>query len=355
MSWMDNFTSRLGDFGYGIDQVGRRNALKQALMQAGLRMMGGAQTEGFGALAPALAEGLSAYQGGLGDQFKLARQREEDDLRRDQFARQEALTQAQIDNYQADNERARTDALAKAAALKAKVEERRAALAALPEEKRARLAPLVGSDDFDRYLYEATEPPKVEDPKAPTVRDFEDGTTRQWDHGKSEWVVLARRPPKEPDAPKVDEGGMTPGEQRYDASLRARQQAIYRAYMDRINVKNKLHLEKPEAQPQYSIPLPDAWERAEVLARRQMGGGAAPAPAQKRQAAAPTAGRPAPAPTIDPDEVSDVRDMLRDLADPATREKLGLGAYGSAEEAAAALLRRSGRPLSLLAAAKVRR
>lgn len=187
---LDRLAGRLSDFGYGSGEEDKRAALRRALAAMGARMASGALTEGTAALAPAIAQGFAGYQQGLSDLNQQHRQERGDELQAEQLERQNRIADAQIENYEADNQRAANDAAARLQARKDLIEGRRAALEKLTPEQRARLEPHVGDEKFDDRLWEITKPPEI--PKPEGGFTLGEGQVRYGPDGK----VIATGPPK---------------------------------------------------------------------------------------------------------------------------------------------------------------
>lgn len=187
---LDRVADRMSDMGYGGGEEARRNALRRALGAMGARMAAGATKEGFGALAPAVGAGLESYQGGLVEQrdrrdqeAKLAQQAEQE---RVQGEYTQALTE-QLRGKPGAAEAERRRLLQERAAL---IASRREALAGLGDpELEKRLGPLVGSEKFDDYFFEAT---GKETPKPPEGFTLGEGQVRYDAQGN----VIARGPAK---------------------------------------------------------------------------------------------------------------------------------------------------------------
>src|SRR4051812_31013457 len=62
---LSRFASRLGGFGTATTDDERKQALRQAMIQAGLTMASNAGSHGYGAIAPALLGGFATYRGAV--------------------------------------------------------------------------------------------------------------------------------------------------------------------------------------------------------------------------------------------------------------------------------------------------
>lgn len=216
------------------EEAARKRASREGIGAFGLALLAGA---GKGDYAGSIAEGLAAMQQArrlrYQDERQEFRQGAQERLARDTYERQNRLTDAQIRNYEDDNERARRALEAKTEAERAEIVKQQQVVAGLPPEQRARLAPLIGTENFYRDYWEATKPeepdkpyrtqvgrslielgpdgkPKVlytapRDPESgggggeriPTTRQFADGTTRQWNPAARTWDILAKAGPTE--------------------------------------------------------------------------------------------------------------------------------------------------------------
>lgn len=173
------------DFGLGFDEEARRRAMKEALVDAGLTVMSRAGREGFAAFAPGAASFIDGYRQNLGRMDQDRRQAREDEL-------EEEYRQARI----ADLDNRRLEREGEETSKQAEIQSRKEAIARIADDKvRGELELRVGQPDFWKVYDARTAPPK--EPKAPEVRNFEDGTTRQWDPVAGDWKVLARKAPKE--------------------------------------------------------------------------------------------------------------------------------------------------------------
>jgi len=179
-----------------FDEEGARQRARRAGLGAlGVALLAGA---GKGDYAGSLAQGLAAMAAERDRRYQEERgqyrQDQQDRLAREAYERQNRLTQAQIDNYDADNRRAEEVSRAQAAAREAEVATQRDIVNALPPgANRDRLAQLVGSppDDFRRYYWEITAPPKPKDPErmriGNDVLEFpQEGQPRVVYHGQPE-------------------------------------------------------------------------------------------------------------------------------------------------------------------------
>jgi hypothetical protein len=152
-----------------FDEAGaQRRARRAGLGALGVALLAGA---GKGDYAGSLAEGLAAMAATRQQRFEgersQFRQDSQERLAREAYERQNRLTQAQIENYEADNERAQQAAEAQAEARQAEVVRQQEIVEALPPgEQRDRLARLIGAppDDFRRYYWEITAPAKPKEP-----------------------------------------------------------------------------------------------------------------------------------------------------------------------------------------------
>lgn len=212
-------------------EAAERDARRQGLGALGIALLKGAPTGDFaGSLAEGLAGMAETRHRLMQEAEQEDRQRRQDELARDSYERQVRLTDAQIRNFEEDNERARQTLEAKTEAERAEIVKQQQVVAGLPPEQRARLAPLIGTDSFYRDYWEATKPEEPEKPyrtqvgrslieigpdgkpnvlytapadpsgggeRIPTTRQFADGTTRQWNPEARSWDVMAKAGPTE--------------------------------------------------------------------------------------------------------------------------------------------------------------
>lgn len=280
---------RFGDFGLGFDDDARRQAMRSALVDAGLTIMGKASTEGFGGLDDGFGAFVSGYRGNLErmDEEREERRRQalEEELRRERLA---SLAEGREDR--ADR---RADREAGAAAREEERAARKAALEQIEDNKvRGELELRIAQPNFWEVLDKRTA-----SPKAPETRNFSDGTTRVWDPVAGDWRVESSKPPKAEKGDDYDTGFAAAGRILGDsaASMEAARKAALKradAEITRIRKEN----EKGEAEP---LPLPDRMKLANSFLLEELEGTrferGLPAPV-KPGATAPALSRPAAAP-----------------------------------------------------------
>jgi hypothetical protein len=211
-------------------EAARRDARRQGLGALGIALLKGAPTGDFaGSLAEGFAGAMETRHRLLQEAEQRGRLTRQERLSRDAYDRQNRLTDAQIRNYEDDNERARQALEAKTQGERDEITKQQQVVAGLPPEQRSRLAPLIGTDAFYRDYWEATKPAEPEKPyrtqvgrnlveigadgkpqvlytapadpsgsggeKVPTTRQFADGTTRQWNPESHSWDVMAKAAP----------------------------------------------------------------------------------------------------------------------------------------------------------------
>jgi hypothetical protein len=280
----------LTDFGLGFDEEERRQAMRQALVEAGMAIMGRAPTEGFGAFGAGGTAFLGGYRSSLEDMDKRRRQQREDELE-DQYRKErtESYKAATEDRLERGKERDEEKA-----ARKADLDARKAAIAEIADDKvRGELELRIAQPNFWEVYDKRTEPAK--DKKAPEVRNFEDGTTREWDPMTGDWKVLARKPPERNDAPSLSEAMASSRSKREaSASADARKAALKRADAEIANLRKQ---NRKGTAPEVPIParleLAKKYEIAELGASRYR---EALPPLSSAPQAAPA--RPAPMPMM---------------------------------------------------------
>lgn len=246
-----------------FDEAGAQQRARRAGLGAlGVALLAGA---GKGDYAGSLAEGLAAMAATRQQRFQEERgqfrQDAQDRLARDAYDRQNRMTEAQIRNYGADNERARMAAEAQSEGLRAEIAKQEEFVASLPPDLQTRLKPLIGTKELYPTYVEATKPKDPEKPimfdlspgetryayqdgkvvpimsrppapdrggsgdsgKAPTTRPFSDGTTRQWNPETKSWDVLAR---STPNTEQIHDDIATAFDRRYNAWLRLRMEGV---------------------------------------------------------------------------------------------------------------------------------
>lgn len=237
---LDRIAAKMGDAGYGGGEDAKRTALRRALGAMGSRMVAGSMKEGFGALAPAVSAGYSAYSGDLAGQKEQRDQDAKDAAAAAVAAQKEGVQERYTRALTAQAESgitSKADAVAaakqKVAARAALIAGRRDAVGKLSPDVQKRLAPLIGADDFDKFYFDATgiEAPAKNDirnvggdlvqvnpdsttkvlyrspvapasggggeGKAPTTRNMADGTTAQWNPGTNSWETIATKTGKD--------------------------------------------------------------------------------------------------------------------------------------------------------------
>lgn len=297
---------RFGDFGLGLDDDARRQAMREALVDAGLTIMSRAGTEGFGSLQHGLGSFVGGYRDSLGrmDQEREERRREalEEEYRQERL---ESLRQAREDRLQRGEEREVSKA-----ERERELGARRQALEAIADDKvRGELELRIAQPNFWEVLDRKTAPPS-----APTTRDFPDGTERQWDPVAGEWKVIARKPPKE-EGESYDPGFASAGRilsASADSMEDARESALKRA--DAMIAEIRKQNAEKTAEP---VPIPDRLtlarklEQEELEAARYRRG--LPPPVK------PGAAPPAPPPTAAPGPPASSLPPLPTTAGPAGR------------------------------------
>lgn len=181
------------------EKAAHAHARREGLGALGVALLAGA---GRGDFAGSLAEGLAAmaattrqrYQ----DEQNQFRQTAQERLARETYDRQNRLTDAQIKNYGADNDRARLAAEAQAKEREAEITHQQNVVAHLPPEQRDRLAPLVGTKDFYSSYWEVTKPAPTPKPEEPLHIGRE--LVVKGDDGKYHSVYTA---PAEPSSPRM--------------------------------------------------------------------------------------------------------------------------------------------------------
>lgn len=282
---------RFGDFGLGLDDDARRQAMRAALVDAGLTIMGRASTEGFGGLDDGFGAFVSGYRGNLEEaaerREEQRRQALEDEMRRERLA---SLAEGREDR--ADR---RADREATAAAREEERAARRAALDQIEDDKvRGELELRIAQPNFWEVLDR-----KTALPSAPTTRDFPDGTERQWDPVAGDWKVVARKPPK-PEGASDDPGFAGAGRILGDSAASmeaARKAALKRADAEITQIRKEN--EKGEAEP---LPIPDRMKLANSFILEELEGArferGLPSPSKPGAAAPPRPPAPvAPPPT----------------------------------------------------------
>lgn len=122
---LSRFASRLGGFGTATTDDDRKQALRQAMIQAGLTMASNAGSHGYGAIAPALLGGFASYHGAL----------EQSAAGREQAAKEQAAEDDRQARLAMDKGRYKQQADLQQQAIDAKGEQRQAVI----DEKQARL------------------------------------------------------------------------------------------------------------------------------------------------------------------------------------------------------------------------
>lgn len=239
-------------------EAAERDARRQGLGVLGIALLKGAPTGDF---AGSFAEGLAGMAETRHRLMQEAEQRErqqrQDELARDSYERQVRLTDAQVANYEADNERARQALEAKTQAERDEIVRQQQVVAQLPEEQRQRLAPLVGTEAFYRSYWEITKPEEPEKPyrtqvgrslievgpdgkpnvlytapadpsdggsgRVPTTRNFADGTTRQWNPETATWEIMAKAAPT---TEQLSDNIAAEADRRYRAWLSGRMKGV---------------------------------------------------------------------------------------------------------------------------------
>jgi hypothetical protein len=150
---LSRFASRLGGFGTATTEEDRRQALRQAMVQAGLTMASNAGTHGYGAIAPALLGGFATYRGGVeqaaaGREHAAQVQAAEDD-RKARLAMDKGRYQDEAQLRQDALQDRRDQAQAKVDQRQSRLDQHQAMLKIIGEtdpKLAAKLAPLAGSD-----------------------------------------------------------------------------------------------------------------------------------------------------------------------------------------------------------------
>lgn len=163
----------------------RRRDFFQGLGQS---LMQNAGTQGLGGLN-------DAFAGGLDYQRAAAEKREKEERERIERERQDTQWQHYMEKYNAAKTEAERKRIAEEAERKAEAERRRQAIEVLPEGQRQRFGLL----PREKFWSEWTEATGAEEPRSPTLRNFPDGSLREWKPSDPEadengWVLLQHKP-----------------------------------------------------------------------------------------------------------------------------------------------------------------
>lgn len=201
---LSRFASRLGNFGAAAGPDDRREALRQAMIQAGLTMASNAGTHGLGAIAPALLGGFATYRGAVeqsaaGREHSAQVQAAEDD-RKSRLAMDQGHYKQQADLQQQAIDARGDAAQAKKDQEQAKLDTHQKMLDQIQKDNpqlAAKLAPLAGSDSnaIETAYMASLKPEKAG--KGPQLKDVPSGSAL-WsidEDGTPHQVVPAARIP----------------------------------------------------------------------------------------------------------------------------------------------------------------
>lgn len=201
---LSRFASRLGGFGTATTDDDRRQALRQALIQAGLTMASNAGTHGYSAIAPALLGGFATYRGAV-DQAaagreQAAKEQAAEDDRKARLAMDQGRYKQQADLQEQAQQDRRDQAQAKVDQRQARLDQHQEMLKVIGEtdpKLAAKLAPLAGSDSnaIETAYMASLKPEKPA--KGPQLKDVPSGSAL-WsigEDGTPKLVVPAARVP----------------------------------------------------------------------------------------------------------------------------------------------------------------